>query len=227
MAPIDLWAARAYGHTRTRTVHVYITSVAVVRNLLLIPAYIMRRSSIVRRMSGIEYRYTTLSDFCWTRKGAIDVPDELRPEVIFNRRTWSAACYFGEGFAHLSQDIVLESRTRTGYGHRHPSYVCAPWWAAEVWDAQLGDRRARHAITPEYLRALSLGPILLTPTPLSVCKFASFHLVAREQFCRMDFARTYVLSEALYMTMHAFIHAAKGIYISAYRDPRLYTKEKH
>ena len=64
-------------------------------------------------------------------------------------------------------------------------------------------------------------------TPLSIGKFAKLHLSAREQDWRSNFARPYVLHNALYMTLYAFISVAQGMCIAAYRDPRLCTNEVH
>ena len=40
--------------------------------------------------------------------------EELRPEAMFSRHTWSRAWYYGDAFAHFAPDIVLEYHTRTG-----------------------------------------------------------------------------------------------------------------
>ena len=51
----------------------------------------------------------------------------------------------------------------------------------EVWDVDLGGRRTRSVVFPEYLCVLSLGLIVITPTVLSMSNFAQFFLGAREQ----------------------------------------------
>ena len=114
---------------------------------------------------------------------------------------------------------MLEFRLRTGYNQRNPSYICAPEWAVEVWDADLGGRRTRHAMCPEYLCGYSLGPIVSSATPLSVSNFAAFHIGARQHSWRIGFAHPYVGREALYASFYAFIRAAQGTHIAAYRDP--------
>ena len=155
----------------------------------------------------------------------VDLPSDLRPEALYCGGTWSRAWYYGDAFGRFACDVVLEFRTRSGYNQRSPAYVCAPWWAVEVWDMDLQGRRTRFVTCPEYLRAYDLGPIVPTPTPLCVSNFSAFHLGAQEHPWRRDFARPFVLREALYATLYAFLRAAQGLCISAYRDPRLYTKE--
>ena len=54
---------------------------------------------------------------------SVDEPLELRPEAIFNRRTWSKAWYYKDSFACFAQNILLEFRTCTGYSQRKPAYV--------------------------------------------------------------------------------------------------------
>ena len=65
-----------------------------------------------------------------------------------------------------------------------------------MWDVDLGGRRTDLAVCPEYLHVLSFGPIVQTPTPLSMSNFAQSYLDSREQGWRTEFARPYVLREA-------------------------------
>ena len=70
-----------------------------------------------------------------------------------------------------------------------------------------------------------IDPIVSTPTPLSISNFCSFHLGAADHRWRSDFVRPFVLREALYATLYAFVRITQGLCISAYRDPQLYIKE--
>ena len=57
--------------------------------------------------------------------------------------------------------------------------------------------------------------------------FAQFYLGAHDQALRAEFARLYVLREAIYASNLAFIHAVQRTCITVYRDSRLYTKKDH
>ena len=92
-------------------------------------------------------------------------------------RTW----YDGDAFEPFACDSLLEYCTRIGYNQRSPLYVCSPWWAVEVWYAEVDDRWTRFAICTDYLRAYNLGPIVPKPTPLSMSNFSSFYLGAPAQ----------------------------------------------
>ena len=136
---------------------------------------------------------------------------------IFSGRTWSRARYYGDAFARLAVDIALEFRVRKSFNPHSPSYVFALWWAMEVWDADLGERRTRHAVCLENLRALSLDSIVPSSRPVSISNFGASHISSREHSWRIEFARPYVLRKALYASLYAFIHAAQGTFITAYR----------
>ena len=77
-----------------------------------------------------------------------------------------------------------------------------------MWNADLGERRTRHAVCLECLRAFSLSLIVPSATPLYIRNFAGFHIGAREISWRTEFARPYVRREALYANLYAFIRAA-------------------
>ena len=57
--------------------------------------------------------------------------------------------------------------------------------------------------------------------------FAQFLIGTRDQGWRAEFARPYVLREAIYASLYAFISAVQGMCIEAYRETHLYRKEDH
>ena len=83
----------------------------------------------------------------------------------------------------------------------------------------LQDRRTRFVRCLEYIRAYYLGPNALISTPLRVKKFSSFHFGAQNHSWRTELVSPFVLREALYATLYAFIHTAQGLCMSAYHDP--------
>ena len=70
------------------------------------------------------------------------------------------------------------------------------------------DRRTHFARCLKYMHLYDLGPILQTPTLSSISNFFSFHLGAQEHRWRHDFARPFLLCDALYVTLYTFICAA-------------------
>ena len=74
-------------------------------------------------------------------------------------------------------------------------------------------RRGRLGNRPEYLRAFRLGPIVATPTSLSIGSSAKFHSDAREHGWRSEFVRPYVQRERLYMALYMLIRAAQDMCI--------------
>ena len=66
-----------------------------------------------------------------------------------------------------------------------------------MWDRDLGGHQLRFTTCPEYLSVFNLNLIISTKAPLHVSSFAEFHLGAREQAWRADFARLFLLRKEL------------------------------
>ena len=73
---------------------------------------------------------------------------------------------------------------------------------------------------------MDLGPIIPSPTPLTLSSFASFVPGSDEHPWCGPLVRSYAVRDAVYAALYAFIRTAQGSYIPGYRDPRLYTKAR-